>query len=133
MKILSFILLGGLVLGSLLVSGCSASVNNRITFNNSSDTELNINFRGGVINVAAGKTSVISEIPKGSYDYATTFSSPSGVTNAATTGDVNGQVDIKAGTKVLIYYTSTLKNGVYTLTATKTSSDDLNQTSITGF
>jgi hypothetical protein len=94
---------------------------------------LSINFRGGVVNVAAGKTSVISEIPKGTYDYATTYSSPSGVSSTTTAGDVNGQVDIKAGTKILIYYTSTLKNGSFTLTATKTSSDDMSQTSVTGF
>lgn len=133
MKKLSILLFGGIVFGSLLMSGCSSSVKNSISFNNASDSELYINFRGGVVDVAPGKTSVISEIPKGSYDYATTFSAPSGATTSNSAGDVDGTVDIKAGTRVMILYTSILKNGTYTLSATKTSSDDINQTSVTGF
>ncbi len=133
MKNLSIVLFGGLVLGLLIITGCSTSVNNSITFKNSSDSELRINFRGGVIDVAAGKTSVISEIPKGTYDYATTFSVPSGITGSSAKGDVSGSVDIKAGTKILVFYTSAFTGGTYTLNATKTSSDDQSQTSPTGF
>ncbi len=43
-------------------------------------------------------------------------------------GDVAGDLNIKAGTKILIVYSSIIVDGVYKLSATKTSSDDLDDT-----
>lgn len=103
--------------------GCNNSVNNSITFKNIADGDIIVNFRGQDISVAAGGTGVVKEIPKGTYKYATTYSIPAGATSSTTTGDVSGQVVINAGTKILILYSSTIINGVYTLTATLSNSD----------
>ena len=111
--------------------GCSTSVNNSITFKNLAAGDIIVNFRGQDISVAAGGTGVIKEIPQGTYKYETTYSIPAGATSSATTGDVAGQVVINAGTKILILYSSTLINGVYTLSAT-TSNSDTQKISTTG-
>ncbi len=116
-----------LFLFSLIIlsfQGCKKTVDNRIAFNNLSGTDLIINFRGQDIKVAVGQKVEINEIPKGTYTYATSFSIPVGATTASTFGDVSGSVNIKAETKILIIYTSTLLNGVFTLSATLSSSDN---------
>ena len=62
-------------------------------------------------------------------EYNTTYDLPAGVTSSEAEGDVAGELDIKAGTQILIIYASvTTVEGVYKLSATKTSSDDLNDT-----
>jgi len=83
-----------------------------------------VNFRGQVIKVAIGQRVDIKGISKGTYTYATNFSIPVGATSKSISGDVSGSVKLKAGTKILIIYTSTLLNGVFTLSATLSSSDD---------
>jgi len=120
----SFIYIFLFSLTILSLQGCKTTVNNKITFNNLSTTDLIINFRGQNINVAVGQKVEIKEIPKGTYTYATSFSKPAGATSKSTVGDVNGSATIKAGTKILIIYTSSLDNGVFTLSATLSSSDD---------
>jgi len=104
--------------------GCKTTVDNRISFNNLSDTDLIVNFRGQDIKIAVGQKVDVREIPKGTYTYATSFSMPVGANTSSTFGDVSGSVSIKAETKVLVLYTSTLLNGVFTLSATLSSSDD---------
>ncbi len=116
---------------SIIYSGCNTSVNNSITFKNLATGDIIVNFRGQDVSVAAGSTGEVKEIPEGTYLYATTFSIPAGATSSTTTGDVSGQVVIKAGTKILILYSSTLINGVYTLSATISNSDS-KKISVTG-
>ena len=111
-------------LTTLFFQGCKTTVDNRISFNNLSGSDLIINFRGQDIKVDVGQKVDINEIPKGTYTYATSFSIPVGATTASTFGEVSGSVNIKAKTKILIIYTSTLLNGIFTLTATFSSSDD---------
>ncbi len=111
-------------------SGCSASVNNSIKFKNLAAGDIVVNFRGQDVSVAAGGTGEIKEIPQGTYKYATTYTIPIGASSSTTTGDVSGQVVINAGTRILVLYSSTLINGVYTLSATISNSDS--QTSTTG-
>lgn len=116
-----------LFLFSLIIlsfQGCKTTVDNRLSFNNLSTTDLIINFRGQVIKAAIGQRVDIRGISKGTYTYATDFSIPVGATSKAINGDVSGTVKIKAGTKILIIYTSTLLNGIFTLSATLSSSDD---------
>lgn len=113
----------------LMFSGCEASVDNSITFNNQSLSDIIVSFRGQAISVATNQTTVIKEIPKGTNSYSTVFTKPAGATSTETKGDVSGNISIKAGTKILILYTYTLEAGVYTLNATLSSSDD--QTTIT--
>ena len=108
----------------LMFSGCKTSVDNRITFENLSAGDIIVNFRGESLAIAANQTTVITEIPKGTYSYTTVFTKPASASSSATKGDVAGNVIIKAGTKILILYTSTLEAGIYTLSATISSSDD---------
>ncbi len=121
-KTFTFLFLISLIL--LSANGCKTTVDNRMSFNNLSSTDLIVNFRGQDIKVATGQRVDIKEIPKGTYNYATTFTIPAGATSSTTFGDVSGTVTIKAGTKILVIYTSTLLKGVFTLSATLSSSDD---------
>ncbi len=118
-----------LVLVMCLNSGCSSTVNNSITFKNLSASDLYINFRGEVITVPAGQTSIVKEIPKGQYTYATTYSVPSSASNSSEQGDLAGTVKITAGTKILVLYSSAFINNVYYLSATLSNSDDQSTTS----
>ena len=83
-----------------------------------------VNFRAKDIKIKVGQKVAINEIPKGTYTYATSFSNPVGATSISSLGDVTGTVVLKAGTKILVIYTSTFINGVFTLSATLSSSDD---------
>ncbi len=107
---------------------CSSSVNNSVTFYNLTDGDIYINFRGSLITVPSGKTSIVKEIPKGTYDYATTFSVPAGTTSTGTQGNLAGTLKLKAGTKILFFYSSTLTNGAYTVFVTISNSDDQSST-----
>ena len=112
----------------LVLPGCSSNVENKITLQNLASNKIYVNFRASVIEVDAGKTTVISEIPKGTYTYETTYEIPAGTISSKSEGEVSGELTLKAGTKVLIVYSSTFSDGLYTLGATMTTSDDLSDT-----
>lgn len=106
--------------------GCSKEYETNLTLKNLAAGAIYLNFRGEVTTVAAGKTVVLSDLPKGTFSYSTTYSVPAGISNSASVGDLAGEIVIKAGTKVMILYSSTLSEDSYTIYATKTTSDDLN-------
>lgn len=108
------------------LSGCTSTVDNKITFQNFASNKIYVNFRASLIAVDAGKTVEITEIPKGKFSYSTTYEVPSGTTSSSAQGDVSGEVELVAGTKILIVYSSTFIQGLYTISATKSTSDDLN-------
>ena len=108
-----------------ILTGCSSNVGNKITLRNMASNKIYLNFRASIIEVEAGATSVVTEIPKGTFSYETTFEIPAGTTSYTTVGAVSGQLTLKAGTQVLIAYSSTFTDGLYTLGATVTTSDDL--------
>ena len=107
---------------------CSTSLNNGITFKNFATEDIHVNFRATLTTVKSGEEVTLSNLPKGSFEYNTTYEVPPEVQSSEEEGDVAGQVDIRAGTKILIVYSSIISEGVYRLSATKTSSDDLNET-----
>ncbi|MHB1685898.1 MAG: hypothetical protein ACYCVH_00740 [Ignavibacteriaceae bacterium] len=115
----------------VFLSSCSNSVNNSITFQNLASGDVYINFRGGLITVPAGQTSSIKEIPSGIYSYSTTYSVPAGATSSSSQGNLMGTLNIKAGTKILFVYSSTLQTGVYTISITISNSDDQSKTNPT--
>ncbi len=119
------------VFGLISFGGCSSTSNNSVTFTNYTQGDLYINFRGSLINVPAGQNSVIKEIPKGTYNYATTFSVPAGTTSSSSQGNLNGTIKVQAGTKILFLYSSTFSNGAYTVFVTMSNSDDQNATTLT--
>ena len=111
-----------------ILTGCTSNVGNKITLRNLASNKIYLNFRASVIEVNAGATSVISEIPKGTFTYETTFEIPAGTVSYKTEGEVSGELTLKAGTEVLIIYSSTFSDGLYTLGATLTTSEDLSDT-----
>ena len=105
---------------------CSTSVNNGITLKNLASGDIHVNFRATLTTVKAGETVTLSNLPKGLFDYNTSYEVvPSNLPSEAD-GDVAGELNIKAGTQILIVYSSIVTEGVYKLSASKTSSDDLN-------
>lgn len=121
-KILSSVLLLGLL---FLINGCEGKVDNSLTIKNLAAGAVYVNFRGQLISVPAGSTTSITEIPKGTYTYNTTYQVPSGVLGSSFQGAVSGSVTINAGTKILIAYSSTLFNNSYILYATVSSNDEV--------
>lgn len=108
---------------------CSKTVNDSLTFKNLTEGSLFINFRGSIITVPAGQTTSVKEIPQGQYGYATTYEVPASATTSSEQGPLSGTVTINAGTKILIFYTSTFQNGAYKVFATLSNSDNLSQSS----
>jgi hypothetical protein len=122
-KILTIITI--LAISMSFLSGCSDTVGNKITFQNFATNKVYINFRASLIPVDAGSSVEVTEIPRGKYAYETTYEVPQGTTTSKTEGEVSGQLTLAAGTQILIVYSSTFNQGVYTLGATISSSDDL--------
>lgn len=106
---------------------CSTSVNNGITFKNFASGDIHVNFRATLTTVKAGEEVTLSNLPRGLFEYNTTYEIPAGIESSEAEGDVAGELDIKAGTQILIVYSSITTADLYKLFATKTSSDDLNE------
>ena len=107
------------------LSGCSDTVATKITFQNFASNKVYINFRASLIPVNSGESVELRDVPKGTYVYETTYEIPFGTNSSVVVGDVSGEVELAAGTKILIVYASTFNDFIYTISATKTSTDDL--------
>ena len=123
-KILILLLLTSLC--AITFISCSTDVNNGITFKNLASGDIHVNFRANLTTVKAGEEVTLSNLPMGTFEYNTTYEIPAGVQSSQAEGDLAGELDITAGTKILIVYASVVQEGVYKISATKTSSDDLN-------
>ena len=104
---------------------CSTTVNNGITIKNLASEDIHLNFRAELTTVKAGGEVTLSSLPKGLYEYNTTYEIPAGIISSQAEEGVSGQLTLKAGTKILIIYSSAIIEDVYILSATLTSSDDL--------
>jgi len=122
-KILTIITI--LTISMSFLSGCSDTVGTKLTFQNFASNKVFINFRASLITVNAGESVDITDLPQGTYNYETTYEIPAGATNSTATGDVSGEVEFFAGTKILVVYGSTFIDFTYNINATKTSTDDL--------
>ena len=118
-------ILAVLFISLLAFVGCSSESETSLTLKNLAAGAVYLNFRGEVTTVAAGRTVIISDLPKGTYNYVTTYAIPAGATNSSSMGELDGEIIVKAGSKVLILYSSTFTEDTYTIYATKTSNDDL--------
>ena len=128
-----FLLVGVFLLNSIIFFGCSNSMDNSITFNNMSSSNILFNFRGTVTQIPSGEKVVIKNIPAGTYNYSMTYDYPNGASSVSTNGSTIGNIIIKGGTKILFLYTSNLSNSTYTLNITMSNSDDQSSsTSVTG-
>lgn len=109
----------------LFINGCAAKVNNRVSFKNLAAATVYVNFRGQLITVLPGAVSSVTEIPKGSYEYSTTYQVPAGALSSSSQGAVSGIITINAGTQVLVIYSSTLLNNTYLFSATISTSEEI--------
>jgi len=125
MKKLSILLLFTIASFPLFTS-CSSSVENSLKIQNLASNDIYLNFRASLIQVKSGEVVELKELPKGSYDYETIYEIPSGATGSSTEGEASGEFLIRAGTKILVVYTSTFIDNNYVLFASVTSSEDLN-------
>lgn len=126
-----FILSPVFLLTIISYTGCSSTVGTQITFRNLASNAVFVNFRANIITVPSGQTVVIKDVPKGAFNYSTTYEVPSNATSSSSEGDVSGTFTIiQAGTKILVLYSSTYVDGTYTLFATSSTNED--QTSPTG-
>ena len=118
------ILTAVLLLFALVFTSCTSDLNNKFTFKNYSAGKVFINFRSDLYSVDPGATFSVTDIPKGTYTYATTYQLPAGATASSAVGDVAGSVVFAASTRILVVYSSTLNDGAYTIYATISNSDD---------
>ncbi len=125
------LLISSVLMFTVLIIGCSSKVDTSVTFNNISASHIMVNFRGSIVEVPSGKVVVLKAIPEGTFAYATTYSIPPGMTGTAQ-GDVSGSITIGVATKVQILYSSFINESSYTLSATKSNSDDQNASTTTG-
>lgn len=108
-------------------NSCEPFIENKITAKNLAAAGVVLNLRGQDYNIPAGETLVLNDFKKGSFAYSTIYQIPFGVTTASTSGDVSGQMNLLAGTEVLLVYTSVVDSAKYTLYGTLTTSDDVNR------
>jgi len=125
MKKLSILLLFA-VSAFLLLTSCSSTVENSLKIQNLASNDIYLNFRASLIQVKSGEVVELKELPKGTYDYETIYEIPSGATGSSTEGEASGELVVRAGTKILVVYTSTFIDNNYVLFASVTSSDDNN-------
>jgi len=116
-----------LVILSVSFLSCSEGPINKIIFQNLAAGDVQVNFKGSQIAVLSQSTVELQDIDKGEYEYETIFSIPYGATEFGTEGDAAGTFIIKAGTKIIVTYTSTLIEGNYTLYTSVTNSNDLTE------
>jgi hypothetical protein len=123
MKQLSFFFT--LIVLSISLLSCSDNPINTITFTNSAQADVSVNFRGTLTNVPVGATVELTNILDGEYEYETIYSIPAGATSYEAGDQMSGTLDMQAGTKVLVYYVSVLQDGNYSIDASVTSSNNL--------
>jgi hypothetical protein len=123
MKQLSFFFT--LIVLSISLLSCSDNPINTITFTNSAQADVSVNFRGTLTNVPVGATVELTNILDGEYEYETIYSIPAGATSYEAGDRMSGTLDMQAGTKVLVYYVSVLQDGNYSIDASVTSSNNL--------
>lgn len=115
------------VILSVSLLSCSDGPINKITFQNLAAGDVLVNFKGSQIEVPSQSTAVLQDIDKGEYEYETIFSIPFGATDFGSEGDISGTFILRAGTKIIVTYTSVLMEGKYTIYATVTNSNDLTE------
>ena len=114
-----------LAISMSFLAGCSDTVGTKITFQNFASNKVFVSFRASLITVNAGESVELTDTPRGTYAYATTYELPFGASSSSAEGDVSGTVSLWAGTRILIMYASAFIDGAYLISATKTTTEDL--------
>jgi len=114
-----------LIFLSLTILSCSDDPINSITFQNLASGGVYVSFRGEIIDVPSGQVVELKDVDKGEFEYETVYEIPPGASGFAAEGEMSGSFILKAGTKILVIYSSVLsEEGTYTIYASVTTSDD---------
>jgi hypothetical protein len=117
-----------LLILSLTLVNCSDGPINKITFQNNAGGAVKVSFRGQTIDVPSGQVAELKDIDKGEFEYETVYEIPLGASSNSAEGEMSGTFVLKAGTKILVIYSSVLsEEGAYTIYASVTTSDDLTE------
>ena len=116
-----------LAIMSISLLSCSEGPINKITFQNLAAGDVYVNFKGSQIEVPSQTSVVLEDIDKGEYEYETVFSIPYGTTSFSSEGDISGTFIFRAGTKILVIYSSVFSEGSYSIFASVTNSNDLTE------
>ena len=120
-----------LVILSISLLSCSDGPLNKITVQNIAAGDVYLNFRGTQVNIPSGQTAELQDIDPGEYEYETVFSIPAGATSFSSDGEMSGTLNLRAGTQILVIYSSVFdEGGSYTIYASVTTSDDLSEEGI---
>ena len=120
-----------LVILSFSLLSCSEGPINKITLNNKADGDVYLSFRGSEIRVPSQSTIELEDIDRGEYEYETVYSLPLGTNSYNAEGEMTGTLVLRAGTKILIIYSSVFDDeGNYTIYASVTSSNNLSEDGI---
>ena len=113
-----------IIILSIGLFSCSDNPINTITVTNNAEYGVQLNFKGTLTDIPAGESVQLTDILQGEYEYETIFEVP-----ANSTYDVSescaGTLVLNAGTKILIIYVSVFDGTNYSLSASITSSDNL--------
>ena len=109
----------------LLVAGCAND--NKVTIQNLAAGDVHINFRAKTYTIVPGASTIITEVPNGTYDYSTTFVIPFGLKGVPPVGDAAaGELIFEdKSTKINFVYSSMRNDTTYILGCTKSSTRSL--------
>ncbi|MFA6980437.1 MAG: hypothetical protein WC209_14035 [Ignavibacteriaceae bacterium] len=68
-----------------------------------------VNFMGETFTIVPNGSKTVRNIPKGTYNYSTTYDIPSGITSVSLNGAVSGPVVMSADTKITVLYSSSIQ------------------------
>lgn len=109
---------------AFLLLNCSEGPLNSVTFKNMASNDVFVNFKGSQVDVPSGSTVVLEEIDRGEFEYETIYEIPGNATSSSVEGEGAGTIIMDAGTDVLVIFTSTFIDQIYTLYVSVTTSED---------
>jgi hypothetical protein len=110
---------------ALFVTGCAND--NQVTIQNIASGSVFINFRAKTYALVSGESTVITEIPNGTYDYNTTYQIPTSGLKGEADGDAaSGELIFEEkSTKINFVYSSFQTDSTYHLGCTRSSTRSL--------
>lgn len=109
-------------------TSCEPFIENKIVIRNDAFEAVQLNIRGQLHAVSGdGGVLILNDFKKGTFEYETIYTLPTGITKFSAQGDVLGEMVLNAGTEVLLVYTSVIVDSEYVIYGSMTSSDDVNR------
>lgn len=124
-QLLLFSVLAGMLFSLM---SCEPFIENQVKVQNDSASNVSFILAGKTYDILPGESYVVSDLNKGTFQYTTIYTIPSGITSSNTDGDVAGEMVFHAGTEFLLVYTSVTEGESYTLFGTLSSSDKAGRT-----